>query len=288
MQLMEMFGSGFLLHNAFYGSVVVGLVCPLIGVYFLLRRLVFWGVALPQVSSAGIAFAFMLQGLGFTMLSGSEAGEKHLAILASLLFTGGAILLLVLLERRGRGASEGRIGVIYALAWAASVLFVAWNAAGETEMLGLLKGEIVSISPQDFRAILWVFGFITVCMFLFQREFLLVSYDRDMAVTLGRKVMLWDALLYLLIGLAISLGVMTVGPLVIFSFLVIPAMAALPWATGIVSLSLLSARVGGGGALAGFYFSYTYDLPLGPVIVCASGIMLAVSYAARGLRDLLR
>ena len=288
MQLMEMFGSGFLLHNAFYGSIVVGLVCPLIGVYFLLRRLVFWGVALPQVSSAGIAFAFMLQGLGFTLLSGSEAGEKHLAILASLAFTGGAILLLVLLERRGRGASEGRIGVIYALAWAASILFVAWNAAGETEMLGLLKGEIVSISPQDFHAILWVFGFIAVCMFLFQREFLLVSYDRDMAVTLGRRVLWWDVLLYLLIGLGISLGVMTVGPQVIFSFLVIPAMTALPWATGIVSLSLLSALAGGGGALAGFYFSYTYDLPLGPVIVCASGVILAVSYCARGLRDLFR
>ena len=288
MQLMEMFGSGFLLHNAFFGSMVVGLVCPLIGVYFLLRRLVFWGVALPQVSSAGIAFAFMLQGLGFTMLSGSETGEKHLAIIASLMFTGAAILSLVLLERRGRGASEGRIGVVYALAWAGSILFVAWNAAGETEMLGLLKGEIVSISPQDFHAILWVYGFIAACMFLFQREFLLVSYDRDMAATLGRRVMWWDVLLYLLIGLAISLGVMTVGPLVIFAFLVIPAMTALPWATGLVSLSLLAALFGGAGALGGFYFSYTYDLPLGPVIVCISGAMLAISYGARGLRDFLR
>ena len=286
MQLMEMFGSGFLLHNAFYGSLVVGLVCPLIGVYFLLRRLVFWGVALPQVSSAGIAFAFMLQGLGFTLLSGGEAGEKHLAIMASLLFTGGAILLLVLMERRGRGASEGRIGVIYALAWAASILFVAWNAAGETEMLGLLRGEIVSISPQDFHAILAVFGFIAVCMFLFQREFLLVSYDRDMALTLGRRVAWWDVLLYLLIGLAISLGVMTVGPLVIFSFLVLPAMTALPWAGGLTALSLLAALLGGAGALGGFYFSYSYDLPLGPVIVCVSGALLALSYGARLLKNL--
>jgi ABC-type Mn2+/Zn2+ transport system permease subunit len=125
-------------------------------------------------------------------------------------------------------------------------------------------------------------------MFLFQREFLLVSYDRDMAATLGRRVLWWDALLYLLIGLAISLGVMTVGPLVIFSFLVIPAMIALPWATGVASLSLLASFFGGIGALAGFYFSYTYDLPLGPVIVCASGALMAVSYGARALKDLFR
>jgi ABC-type Mn2+/Zn2+ transport system permease subunit len=283
-QLMQMFGGGFLLHNAFYGSLAVGLVCPLIGVYFLLRRLVFWGVALPQVSSAGIAVAFMLQGLGFTLLAGSEAGERHQAVIASLAFTGAAILLLAFLERRGRGAQEGRIGVVYALAWAASILFVAWNAAGETEMLSLLKGEIVSISPQDFHAILWVFGSIAAFMFLFQREFLLVSYDRDMASIMGRRVLWWDVLLYLLIGLAISLGVMTVGPLVIFGFLVIPAMAALPWATGMSSLSLTAAALGGLSALGGFYISYVYDLPLGPVIVCFGGVLLALSHGARRLR----
>ena len=94
MQLMEMLRSGFLLHNALYGSVVVGLVCPLIGVYFLLRRLVFWGVALPQVSSAGIAFAFMLQGFGLNLLAGGESQERHLAILGSMVFTGFSILVL--------------------------------------------------------------------------------------------------------------------------------------------------------------------------------------------------
>ena len=129
MKLVEILRPDFLLHHALYGSVVVGFVVPLVGVYFLLRRLVFWGVALPQVSAAGISFAFMLQGLGFTVLAGSESQEKHLAIAASLLFTGAAILLLSVLERRGQGVSEGRIGVLYAAAWAGTILFVSWNAA---------------------------------------------------------------------------------------------------------------------------------------------------------------
>ena len=171
----------FLLHHAVWGSIVVGFVCPLVGVYFVLRRLVFWGVALPQVSASGIAFAFMLQGLGMNFMAGGEAGEKHLAIVGALIFTVGTILVLAALERRGAGLSEGRIGALYALAWAASILFVAFNAAGETEMLGLLKGEIVSISESDFHAMLDIFGAVTACMFLFQREFTLVSYDRDIA-----------------------------------------------------------------------------------------------------------
>ncbi|MCX5787535.1 MAG: metal ABC transporter permease [Elusimicrobia bacterium] len=286
-QLLEIIKPDFLLHHAVYGSLVVGLVCPLVGVYFVLRRLVFWGVALPQVSAAGIAFAFLLQGLGLNYFSGSESQEKHLAIIGSLIFTGLAILILAWLERRSQGMSEGRIGAIYAAAGAASILFVAWNAAGETEMLGLLKGEIVSISEADFHAMLDVFGVVAATMLVFQKEFLLVSYDRDMAVTLGRNVLLWDVLLYALVGLTISLGVMTVGPLVIFGFLVLPPMTALPWSRGIMSFSVLSALLGGISAFGGFYVSYTYDLPLGPVVVAMAFILLLLSSAVRGVRAAL-
>ena len=272
----------FLLHHALYGSVVVGFVCPLVGVYFVLRRLIFWGVALPQVSAAGIAFAFMLQGFGFALFAGGETGEKHLAILGSVVFTVGAILALTYLEQRTQqGLSEGRVGTLYALAAAASILFVAWNAQGETEMLSLLKGEIVTISESDFHAMLDILLAVCAAMFLFQREFLLVSYDRDMAVTLGRRVAVWDGLLYLLIGVTISLGVMTVGPLVIFGLLVVPPMIALPWARGMKSLSVAASLAGGRSAFAGVYFSYRFDLPLGPLIVVALGFLYALSSLAR-------
>lgn len=268
--LVEMLKPDFLLHHAVWGSLVVGLVCPLVGVYFVLRRLVFWGVALPQVSAAGIAFAFMLQGFGLNFMASGADHEKHLAVAGALVFTVGTILALAAFERRGAGLSEGRIGALYALAWAGSILFVAWNAAGETEMLGLLKGEIVSISEHDFHLMLDAFAGVAACLFLFQKEFTLVSYDRDMMTTLGRDAIVWDTLLFLVVGVTISLGVMTVGPLVIFGFLVIPPMAALPWAGGMASLSALAAAIGGATALAGFYVSYTRDLPLGPVVVAVS------------------
>ncbi len=268
-QLLTMLSPDFLLHHALYGSVVVGFVCPLVGVYFVLRRLIFWGVALPEVSAAGIAFAFMLQGFGLMSFAGGESGERHLAILGAVVFTVAAIAALTWLEQRGPGLSEGRVGVLYALSAAAAILFVAWNAQGETEMLSLLKGEIVTISEGDFHAMLDILIGVCAAMFLFQREFLLVSYDRDMAVTLGRSVAFWDGLLYLLVGITISLGVMTVGPLVIFGLLVVPPMIALPWARGMRSLSVLSSLSGGLASFGGFYFSYRFDLPLGPLIVVA-------------------
>ena len=281
--LLRMLSPSFLLHHALYGSIVIGFVCPLVGVYFVLRRLVFWGVALPQVSAAGISCAFMLQGLGWSFLAASEAQEKHLAILGSLIFTAGAIALLVWLEHRHPGASEGRVGAAYALASAAAILFLAWNPGGETEMLSLLKGELVSISESDFHAMLDILLAVSACMFLFQREFLLVSYDRDMAVTLGRSALGWDALLYLLIGVTISLGVMTVGPLVVFGFLVVPPMTALPWAGGMLSLSLLASFAGGLSAFLGFYLAYRFDLPVGPLVVLVACAGLLLSAAGRVL-----
>lgn len=280
-ELRAILDPGFILHHALYGSLATGLVCPLVGVYFLLRRLVFWGVALPQASAAGIAFALMLQGFGVGLLAGAHGHEEHLAIAASMAFTLTTILVLAALERRGLGASEGRIGVLYALAAACAILFVNWNPTGETELLSLLKGEIVTISETDFHAMLNALAAVTACILLFQREFLLVSFDRDMAVTLGRKVLFWDSLLFLLVGVTISLGVMTVGPLVIFGMLLLPPMAALPWAGGMLSFSLLASAFGGVSAFAGFYASYAYDLPLGPVIVCAAGALLGLSEAAR-------
>lgn len=283
-QLVEVLSPDFLLHRAVYGSIVVGAVCPLVGVYLILRRLVFWGVALPQVSTAGVSFAFLLETLGVSFLSGAETHERHLAILGSLVFTGLAILALAALERRGRGSPEGRIGALYATAAAASILFVAFNASGEAEILGMLRGEVVAISESDFHAMLNTFGVVAAVLLLFRREFVLLSFDRDMAVTLGRSVLTWDLLLYTVMALCISLGVMTVGPLVVFACLVIPPAAALPWAKGVLGASLLAAAFGGASALAGFTLAYVQDLPLGPVIVCANAAALLLS---QGLRRLM-
>jgi len=80
---------------------------PLVGVYLVLRRLIFMGVALPQISSCGIAFAFALQAWG--VIPHMHESEHALALLGSLIFTITTILLLSLMVRRGGGSVEGRL-----------------------------------------------------------------------------------------------------------------------------------------------------------------------------------
>src|ERR1041384_8005309 len=123
--LREIFDPNFLLRNSVYMSLLVGLTCPLVGVYLVLRRLVFMGVALPQISSCGIAFAFAVEagGLGHH----SEGSEHIRAFVGSSLFTLIAILVFSVLERRGRGFMEGVIGMVYVLAGAWSILLLVKN-----------------------------------------------------------------------------------------------------------------------------------------------------------------
>src|ERR1043165_8522422 len=85
--IREVFDPHFILRNSVYISFVFGVTCPLVGVYLVLRRLVFMGVALPQISSCGIAFAFALQGWGLIPHAHETAGEQTLAFIGSTVFT---------------------------------------------------------------------------------------------------------------------------------------------------------------------------------------------------------
>ncbi len=281
-ELATIFAPDFLLRNSLYAGVIVGLACPLIGLYFVLRRMVFLGVALPQVSGAGIALAFLLHGLGVHFLP--HVTEEHwMALAGSLVLTALAILVLVAMERRRVGTTEGRIGVTYVLASATAILLVAANPHGEAHVLSLLKGEIVAVSDESLALIVAGYGLVMLTLATCRRELLLVSYDREAAITLGRRVAVWDVLLFGLIGLAISLGVMTVGPLVVFAFLVIPPLAALRLTRGMARLSAAAAAIGVGSALVGFYLSFRFDLPLGPTDAVVVAAMFGVTLVVKRL-----
>ena len=116
---------------------------------------------------------------------------------------------------------------------------------------------------------------------LFKKELLLVSYDRAFAITLGKHVVLWDMLLYLLIGLTVSMAVLSVGPLIAFGFLLIPALTAQMFARNMRQLTIFASLFGGVAAFIGFLMAYKWDLPVGPTDVALLGIIYAVVFLTR-------
>jgi ABC-type Mn2+/Zn2+ transport system permease subunit len=279
--LREILSPDFLLRNSIYISLLVGLVCPLVGVYLTLRRLIFMGVALPQVSSCGIAFAFSLQAWG--VIPHMHEQEHSLAFIGSTLFTLPTILLLSLLMRRGGGSVEARLGTVYVLAGAWSILLLVTNPLGEHGLLDMLKGEIISVSNADLRRTLATFGVVVLVFFLFRKEFLLVSFDREMAITLKKNVVFWDALLFLVIGLTISMAVLSVGPLVAFGFLLIPPLIAHLFARNMLQFALIASGIGGVSAFVGFCLAYKWDYPVGPTDVALLGVIYFLSFMGKKL-----
>src|ERR1039458_5112845 len=186
-------------------SNVFPMVHWLVGVFLVLRRLIFMGVALPQISSTGVAVALSLPlWLGMDM-SGHDSQSAHvLAFAGSIAFTLMAILVLAFLERRGRGLPEGRLGTAYVVAAALSILLLSKNRYAELGWLDLMKGEIITVSNFDLTLTAIALAVVLIVLGLFHKELMLVSFDRTLAVTLHKNVVFWDALTYLLIGFTVS------------------------------------------------------------------------------------
>ena len=281
--LLEILNPHFLLRNALYGGLIIGIVAPLVGVYLLARRMVFLGVALPQISTAGVAAAFVWHTY-FHGHQSRDVSDFMLALVGSTILTFAVILGLALLERRGRGLGEGRIGMLYAIAGAVTILLLASDRVTEIGVLGLLKGEIIAIPDIELLILFLGYGAILILLTVFHKELVLVTVDREMAISLGKHVLVWDMLLFGIIGVAVSLGVLVVGPLVMFGFLIVPPMIAGRLAIGMRNVSIVAALVGAGIALVGFAAAYRLDWPTGPTDVALAGVVLAVVMAWQSMR----
>jgi ABC-type Mn2+/Zn2+ transport system permease subunit len=168
--------------------------------------------------------------------------------------------------------------VAYVVSSAVSILLLAKNPYGEIGLLDLFKGEVVTISNSDLVMTASTLAVVLLVLGLFQKELLLVSFDRALAVTLGKNVIFWDVLLYLLIGLTVSMAVMSLGPLIAFGLLLIPALIAHLFARDMLQFKVLASLIGGVAAFLGFWAAYTWDLPVGPTDVVLLGTMYAVGW----------
>jgi len=274
--LFEIVNPSYLLFPALLGTMIMGVVCPLVGSFLVLRRTVFLGLTLPEIAAAGVAFTFWMQQAGLLPQMGQS--ERGVAMVGSLAFTFLGMGLLGYLEQRGKGLAEGRLAAAYAFAGALTILFMVFNPAGQIEVLNLLKGEVIALSKAELRLLVAVFGMVLVSMLLFRREFLLTSFDRDLAFLLKGRQVVWDILLYLLAGLIIAFGVIMAGPLLIFGFLVLPALAAKPLVNRMSSFLIVSSALGLVMAFLGFYSSVRLDLPLGPTDVALGCCLIFLAY----------
>jgi len=287
--LAEILSPSFLLFPAVVGSIVLGLVCPVVGGFLVLRRSVLLGLTLPQLAAAGVAFALFAHEVGLVPHQGHTRGDAHeverlLAYGGSLLFTFAGMVLLGLMDRRGAGRAENRLAVAYAVAGSLTVLFVAFHPFGDVAILSLVKGDAVVLSWTELAILCGVYAVVMACLVLFRRELLISSFDRDLTALLKGGTAIWDLLLYLLAGVTVALGVIMAGPLLTFGFLVLPPIAVRPLVSRMAPYFIAASLAGVGMGVAGFAVCYEFDLPLGPTMVALGCGLVLGTHAVAWLR----
>ena len=268
-----------LFRGALYGALLIALACSVLGVYVVLRRIVFVGAALAQLSSAGIALGTFLYGMGI----GGEL-THHPVAMALIVTIAGAMFFGVGGGGRAGVPPDAVIGVTYAVAAATGILLVAKSRVGEAHDL-FLQGNILGITNTDTLVLLAVAVPVLLVHLVFYKEFLFVSFDRETARTLGYNVRFWNLFLYLTLGVVIAYAMQFAGVMLVFNFLVLPAVTGLLLArsmAGIFGVAIGSALL---AALIGFSLSVPFDLPSGPAIIAVSGILALLSW---GIRAMLR
>jgi len=267
-----------LFRDALYGALVIALVCSALGVYVVLRRIVFVGASLAQMSTLGIAISFFLAGLGVAGVITSK--PVILSLLATLL----GVVFFATGMRRARIPADARIGVAYVVAGAFAILFIAKAAVGEAHDI-FLQGNILGITRSDWLVLLGVSVPVLLVHVLFYKEFLFISFDQETARTLGYRVERWTLLLYLTIGLSIAFAMQFAGLMLVFDFLVLPAVTGLLLARGMGGVFAWAIGAGLTAAVIGFSLSVPFDLPTGPAIVAVSGALVVLAWLVRRLRE---
>ncbi len=251
-------------------GVAAAVALSTLGVYVVLKRVVFVGLALANLATLGAAVALAV---GLPV--------EATAIVATL---GGAAALALAATPRVI-PSEAIIGWGFAAASGLTVLVLARSTTADAEAMRLLFGNVLAISAGEAAMMAVVASAVLLIHGLFARRFVLVVFDPLAARAAGIHTALWTLILYLTVGGAAAAAVHETGALLAFALLVLPAMAALLISGRLMTAFLISAAIAVTCVVAGLGLSFHWDLPTGPLTVAllAAAVPLA-ALARRALR----
>ena len=280
-----------LFRHALLAALAAGLVCPLLGALLWLRRTSFYGITLPQFSAAGVVLGYVclawwIDHVGLGGLSLDEALEDPHAIMNYLLLWAAlactlGLGLLVWLGRAGKGSEAGRVAAAFALANAATYLFGRMSPVGSSHVSELLQGEILGVGLHELETVAGVLLAVLAVFLWRRREFALVSFDPEFARVLGLHRTRIELALLALCTATVACGTMILGPTLLFGLIVLPPLAARPFARSMDRFFVLSSLAGIGAVLLGVVLSFEADLPLGAAIVAGAGVLLVPGLVRR-------
>jgi zinc/manganese transport system permease protein len=236
-----------------------------LGLHVVKRGIIFIDIAMAQMASLGICLAVLLR------LDLESTATFAIALGFTLI---GAAIFSVTGKRASQIPQEAVIGISYVVAAAAAVLMLSRAAEGDEQIKQMLVGNILLVTPLEVWKCFGLFVAVGLLHFVLRRNFLLVSFDRDRAYEKGLRVRWWDFLFYAAFGLVVTSFVRIAGVLLVFSYLIVPAVCGINLAGRLSRRLLVGWVIALIGGVGGLFFSFYWDLPSGAAIVCTFGALL--------------
>ena len=236
-----------------------------LGLHVIAREVVFVDIALAQIAALGATAAILV---GFDI----ESGISYLFALGATML--GALVLSLTRSRERRVSQEAVIGVVYAVSAAAAVLLIDRAPHGAEHLRAMLVGNILTARGAEVVKVGALYGTIGIVHWFCRRPFFLISTDPDSAFRYGWHVRLWDFLFYATFGVVVTSSVRIAGVLLVFSYLIVPALAGIAVGGSMSRRLLIGWGFGTLVSVIGMVASAVLDLPTGATVVCAFGLTL--------------
>jgi len=257
------------MQNALMAGLLAAIACGIVGVYVVVKRIVFISGGIAHASFGGI-------GLGYFLGINPIIGALFFS-LASGLAIGGV-------TRRTRLPADTTIGILWAVGMALGVIFIALTPGYAPDLMSYLFGNILTVPISDILLMFALDVVIIGIVAAFYKEYLILSFDEEYATAVGMPVEKLYLLLLAMIALTVVVLIRVVGMILVIALLTFPAAMARQFTHNMKRMMFLSVLFGFLFTLGGLWLSYVLKLPSGATIILLGGTVLAISFGVSRLR----
>lgn len=255
--------------------LVIASIHVYLGMHVLAREVIFVDLSLAQLAALGATVAALFS-------PEEEHGlEVHAAALAFTVV--GAAIFAFTRSARQHVSEEAIVGIVYAVASAVTVLVVSHSPHGAEHIKDILVGSLLNTTWTDVLQTAAVYVVLGGLEVLFARRFVALSWQPEQAEAEGARAHLWNFGFFVLFGLVITISVQFAGILLVFSYLIVPAVITRLFSDRLLKRLFFGWGVAVLASVLGLWASWTLDLPTGATVVAAFGALLVLAAAARGV-----
>lgn len=268
---VDLFSYGFI-QRALLAGVLIGVLCAVLGVFLVLRRLSLIGDGLAHVTFGSVALALFagLQGAAMLLIS------LPVVLLAS--------LGILKLAARARLGGDAAIGIVSSLGVSTGVMLAVMGQGYGVDLFSYLFGSILAISTTELLVAAGLFVAVLGLLWLYYHELVALTFNEELAMVSGIRVRFLNSLLAALTALTVVLAMKLVGVMLISALLILPASAALQVARGFRMTVVLAVLIALLAVIGGIVLSFLFNLPSGATIILLAFGQFCLCFLFRQLR----